>query len=97
MVSCVAGRTADHGQALEISAQAIVGGHGDGAVKLDRFLAAPPPVRGNFNFRRRDGAGPDIRVFLGITLVGGDGGMLYSKKGLFNRKDSATCSISRAR
>ena len=69
----------------------------DGAVKLDRFLADQPPRRGNFHFRRRDGAGPDIRVFPGITLVGGDGGMLYSKKGLFIRKDSGTCSISRAR
>ena len=78
-------------------AQAIVVGHGDGAVKLDRFLADQPPGRGNFNFRRRDGAGPDIRVFLGIILVGGDGGMLYGKKGLFNRKDSGTCSISRAK
>ena len=80
MVIGVAEQAADHGQALEIMAEPVVVGHGDGAVKLDRFLADQPPGRGNFHFRRRDGAGPDIRVFLGITLVGGDGGMLYSKK-----------------
>ena len=52
MMVAVAEQAVDHGQPFEIMAQAIVVCHGDGAVKLDRFLTDQPAGLGDLlNFK----------------------------------------------